>query len=523
MEFSRASGILLHPTSLPGAGGIGELGPEAEAFLATLARARQSIWQVLPLGPTGENNCPYQCDSAFAGNPLLVSLERLVADGLLDEGDLAAAPSFPPELVDFSAVVPWRTALLAKAHASFRSGRGSESLARGLQEFRERERGWVDDYALYAAIKEGGHGAAWVNWPPELVRREEGALAEARRVWERSVDRNLFVQFLFSEHWGRIRERANGLGISILGDVPIFVAADCADVWAHPELFDLGEDGRPRVVAGVPPDYFSETGQLWGNPLYRWGEHAERGFSWWIHRMRAALSLYDRVRIDHFRGFESYWEVPSCEPTAEDGRWVEGPKDALFEALRGDLGELPIVAEDLGVITPEVEALRDRWRFPGMRVLQFAFGPDSKNDPHAPHGHVRNCVVYTGTHDNDTAVGWFSSGENTTEDEAERRMRRERVLVYLGTDGSEIHWDLIRLALTSVADTAILPIQDVLGLGSEARMNIPGRPEGHWEWRMAPGAWTEDLVRRLAGLTESTGRAPAGAPPGASAADGACE
>ncbi len=506
MSFPRAAGILLHPTSLPGPGGIGDLGPAAHEFLETLARAEQSIWQILPLGPTGFGDSPYQGFSAFAGNPRLVSPERLVEEGLLTAADLDGAPAFPADRVDFGSVGMWRAGLLGKAYRTYRAGNGPSGLESRLDEFLERSKGWIHDYALFTAVKESQGGVSWVEWPEALRRRDEAALETAWSDLFEAADRERFAQFLFFEQWAEVRTKARELGIEILGDVPIFVAADSADVWANPELFDLDDEGRPRVVAGVPPDYFSATGQLWGNPLYRWDIHAESGYSWWGDRMRSAFDLADRVRIDHFRGFENYWEIPVGEETAVNGRWVDGPKDDFFEALRLGLGELPIVAEDLGEVTPGVYELRDRWGFPGMRILQFAFGPDAKIDEHSPHLYPSNSVVYTGTHDNDTTVGWFRGGENTTEDDTEKREQRERALTYLGSAGEEIHWDMIRLALTSVADTAIVPMQDVLGLGSEARMNVPGRPDGNWAWRMLPGQWTEERVERLAEITVATGR-----------------
>jgi 4-alpha-glucanotransferase len=509
MAFARAAGILLHPTSLPGPGGIGDLGPGAERFLESLARARQSIWQVLPLGPPAWGDSPYQCLSALAGNFRLVSPERLLEEGLLDHSDLASAPDTPPDRVDFRAATTWRRGLLEKAFAAFRAGRGAADLEERFHAFLEREKPWIHDWALFAALKEATGGAAWMDWPEEIRRRDEAAIEAAWREHYDVAERHRFVQFLFFSQWDALHARARELGVDLLGDLPIFVSGDSADVWANPELFDLDEAGRPRTVAGVPPDYFSETGQLWGNPLYRWDVHAERGWSWWIERLRASLRLADRIRIDHFRAFQDYWVIPAGEETALNGRWVDGPGDDFFGAVRHALGELPIVAEDLGELSPGVHELRDRWGLPGMRILQFAFGPEPRDDWHAPHTYVSNCVVYTGTHDNDTTVGWFRGEGGSTQSRAERRAQRARALRYLGTDGSEIHWDFIRLAHASVADTAIVPMPDVLGLGGEARMNVPGRGDGNWSWRMTPGQWTEELVDRLGDLTEVTGRAPA--------------
>jgi 4-alpha-glucanotransferase len=504
MRFPRASGVLLHPTSLPGPGGIGSLGPEAERFLEDLRRAGQKIWQVLPLGPTGAGNSPYQSFTAFGGNPLLICPRRLVEDGLLEESDLGGV--FPDDRVDFAAVVPFRTDLLRRAWTAFCTGRGPGDVAGRVRAFREREARWLEDWALFVAIKEAQGGVGWMDWPAELTRRDEAALARCRSDLSEAIDRAVFEQFLFFEHWGRVHAKAKELGIEVFGDLPIFVAGDSADVWAHQDLFDLDGRGRPRVVAGVPPDYFSATGQLWGNPLYRWDVHRERGFAWWIDRVRASFAMFDRLRIDHFRGFEDYWEIPAGEPTAVNGRWVAGPRDDFFQALRDGLGELPIVAEDLGDVTQAVFDLRDRWGFPGMRVLQFGFADDSGNDSHTPSAYPTHCVAYTGTHDNDTVRGWFDGSEHTTMDAAAKEAQRARVLRATGGDGSAIHWDLIRLVLSSAADTAIVPMQDVLGLGTEARMNVPGHPDGNWEWRLRPGQFGEEAIGRLAELTAASGR-----------------
>jgi 4-alpha-glucanotransferase len=491
MRFPRASGVLLHPTSLPGPGGLGSLGPEAERFLEDLQRAGQRIWQILPLGPTGSGNSPYQSFTAFGGNPLLVSLEWLAEDGILADDVLDG--DFPDDRVDFGAVIPFRKERLRWAWDGFQEGRGPADLGDRVREFRERETRWIEDLALFLAIKESQGGSGWMDWPEELARRHEDALGRCREELREAIDRAVFEQFLFFEHWGRVHGKAKELEIEVLGDLPIFVAPDCADVWAHQDLFDLDEDGRPRVVAGVPPDYFSETGQLWGNPLYRWDVHRERGFDWWIDRVRSSLAMFDRVRIDHFRAFEDYWEIPAGEETAMNGHWVDGPRDDFFHALRDALDELPIVAEDLGDVTQAVFDLRDRFDLPGMRVLQFGFAEDAKHDGHSPHSFVHHCVAYTGTHDNDTVRGWFDGGEHTTEDGATQDAQRARVLRYTGTDGSDIHWDLIRLLQFSV-------------LGSEARMNVPGREHGNWEWRLPAGRFGDEVIERLAELTAASGR-----------------
>jgi len=489
MSSPRSAGILLHPTSLPGPYGIGDIGPAAHGWLDALAGSGMKRWQVLPLGPTGFGDSPYQCFSAFAGNPCLVSPDALLADGLVSAADVATHPRFPDDRVDFGPVIEWKLRLLDRAHENFHAA-PSPALAAGYEAFRAGNAEWLEDFALFMALKRAHGGASWTGWDEALAMRDPGALAAAATRLEQSIDAQRFRQFLFHRQWHGVREHARSLGIRVVGDIPIFVAHDSADVWAHRQLFSLEPDGRPTLVAGVPPDYFSATGQLWGNPLYRWDVIARGGYSWWIDRVRAALDLVDIVRLDHFRGFWDYWEIPGEAPTAEHGRWVKGPADALFEALRHSLGGLPLIAEDLGEITPEVLALRDRLGLPGMKVLQFAFANDDR-DPFLPHHHVPNCVVYTGTHDNDTALGWYASAPEKERDFARR---------YLGRDGSDFAWDLIRAAFASVADTAIVPLQDVLDLGPEARMNLPGRPAGNWSWRVLDGAFGAALRARLAEL-----------------------
>jgi 4-alpha-glucanotransferase len=489
MTNTRSAGILLHPTSLPGPYGIGDVGAAAHDWLAALAEARIGHWQVLPLGPTGYGDSPYQCFSAFAGNPLLIAPDALVADGLVSARDLVARPRFPDDHVDFGAVIEWKSLLLAAAHAMFRAARPAALVAE-FERFCRAQAAWLDDYALFAALKRAHDGARWSAWPRPLAAREPAALESARAMFGEAMDAERFRQFLFHRQWAALHARAGELGILLMGDVPIFVAHDCADVWAHPELFQLDPDGNPRVVAGVPPDYFSATGQLWGNPIYDWERVAADGYRWWIERLRATLGLVDRVRLDHFRGFESSWEIPAAAPTAESGRWVKGPADALFAALGEALGGLPLIAEDLGEITPEVIALRDRLGLPGMKVLQFAFSGDGA-EPFLPHHHPRHAVVYTGTHDNDTTRGWYANAPERDRDFARR---------YLGRDGGDIAWDLIRAAFASVAELAIVPLQDVLDLGSEARMNHPGRAVGNWSWRVAAGAFGAAERARLAEL-----------------------
>lgn len=494
MTLTRASGILLHPTSLPGRYGIGSIGAPARAWLDFLAAAGQRYWQVLPLGPTGFGDSPYQCFSAFAGNPLLIDLDDLVARGWLPEAALADV-SFPTDRVDYGAVIPFKRRCLHLAYEGFRaSAQAAERAA--FAAFCREEAHWLDDFALFMALKEH-FGRAWYEWPEDVRLRREDALRRYRQRLSEQIEEHRFIQWTFFRQWDALKRYARERAVSIIGDIPIFVAYDSADVWAHPNLFHLDEQGRPTVVAGVPPDYFSPTGQLWGNPLYRWDVLAREGYRWWIERFRAVLRLVDLVRLDHFRGFEAYWEIPAGMPTAEVGRWVKGPGDDLFQALQAAIGDVPVIAEDLGFITPEVEALRERWGFPGMKVLQFAFsGPDN---PYLPHNYEgANWVVYTGTHDNDTTVGWFK-----TLDEKTRRF----VLTYLARDGQDIAWDMMRLAWQSVAVLAIAPLQDVLRLGSEARMNTPGRAGGNWAWRVQEGALTEELARTLAEMSYTYGRA----------------
>ncbi|HEY8515823.1 MAG TPA: 4-alpha-glucanotransferase [Candidatus Binatia bacterium] len=494
----RASGILLHPTSLPGRFGIGDLGPETKRFVDFLVRTGQTLWQVLPLGPTGYGDSPYQCFSAFAGNPLLVSLEGLVADGLLSEDDLRDPPPFPEERVDYAAVIPYRMALLARAAEAFHRGHAGAALAPDFDAFCRAQTHWLDDFALFMALKEAHELRTWSAWPRPLARREPDALAAAREQHAEAIFKHKFIQFMFFRQWDEVRRYANQAGVRIIGDIPIFVAYDSADVWAHPELFFLDEEGKPTVVAGVPPDYFSATGQLWGNPLYRWDVLARQGYAWWLDRLRTTFAQVDILRIDHFIGIHRYWEIPARAKTAIKGRYRPGPGADFLQAARNALGDLPIIAEDLGAITPEVEELRDAFELPGMKLLQFAFDSDATN-PFLPHNYPRRCVAYTGTHDNDTTVGWFHA---TTPEERSNAQR------YFARSGEDIAYDFIRGVLSSVADTAIIPMQDVLCLGSEARMNHPGRPSGNWQWRMRADAITDWHVGRLAEMAELYGRAP---------------
>jgi len=459
---ARSAGVLLHPTSLPGPYGIGDLGPTALEWVDVLARAGQSWWQILPLGPTGFADSPYQSFSAFAGNPNLLSPDLLIQDGLLKKGDVPGA-NFPAGHVDFGPVIRFKQGLLARAWEHFQAS-PPRPLRSAFDEFCTREASWLDDFALFMALKDAHEGSDWHTWDHDLVLRRPAAVDRTRRKLAGDVGRHRFGQFLFSRQWAAVKKYAASKGVRLIGDVPIFVSIDSADVWANPDLFQLDEERQPRVVAGVPPDYFSPTGQLWGNPHYDWARMKQTGYAWWVARLKHTLEQVDVVRLDHFRGFEAYWEVPAGEPTAENGRWVKAPGAELFKALKKALGGLPLIAEDLGLITPEVDALRKAFELPGMRVLQFAFSnPDNQ---FLPHHYEHNTVVYTGTHDNDTTVGWYK-----TMSENERAFLKR----YLPSVGSDIAWEMIRVAFSSVADYAIVPVQDLLCLGSEARMNFPGR------------------------------------------------
>ena len=493
--MTRRAGILLHPTSFPGREGIGTLGPDAYRVLDWLSEAGIRTWQILPLGPTGYGDSPYQAFSAFAGNPYLVSLQELTERGWLEPERASNALQVSGSRVDYGAVIPAKLEALTEAEAAFwRNGtREDHDL---VHAFRERENSWIEDYALFMALKEVHGGAAWNDWPAPLRDREPEALARARETHHAAIRRHVTWQAWFDQQWRDVRAYAHARDIEILGDVPIFVAFDASDVWINRELFDLHDDGRPRHIAGVPPDYFSETGQRWGNPLYRWDVMAQRNFAWWTARLQATLRQVDTIRIDHFRGFAAYWEIPAEEPTAVRGRWREGPGQAFFDALKLELGTLPIVAEDLGVITPDVEALRDANDLPGMKVLQFAFAGDAQ-DPYLPHNYPARSVVYTGTHDNDTTVGWY---QNAPERE------RDHVRRYLASSGEHVAHDLIRAAFASVAERAVTPLQDVLELDSSARMNLPGQAAGNWGWRASWEDLTSERARHLRSIAELYGR-----------------
>jgi len=497
MKSDRSSGIILHPTSFPGPDGIGDLGVEAFRWIDCLVESGCSIWQVLPLGPTGYGDSPYQSFSAFAGNPYLISPLLLLDEGLLDSQSLADRPDFPQDMVDFGPVIEWKLKLLDRAYETYKK-KSARTLKAELERFSANHSAWLEDFALFMAIKEDLGGGPWNDWPAELRQRDPSALRDFRNLHQDAVERHSFRQFFFFRQWQAVHDYARQEGISILGDAPIFVAYDSADVWANPELFYLDAAGSPTVVAGVPPDYFSPTGQLWGNPLYRWDVHASSGYSWWISRLKATLEQVDLVRLDHFRGFAGYWEIPAGMPTAEVGRWVPGPGASFFEAIEQALGGLPIVAEDLGEITPDVVILRDLFNLPGMKIFQFAFESDP-DDAFLPHNYPVNCIAYTGTHDNDTTLGWYKSSSEEVRDFVRR---------YLGSSGEDISWEMTQGIWSSVAKLAIVPLQDILSLGTPARFNFPGRLGGNWSWRMSPGAFTEQLVGRLREMNYLYGRLP---------------
>jgi len=508
-DISRSSGILLHPSSLPGPYGIGEIGPEAHRWLDQLAEMGQRLWQTLPLGPTGYGNSPYQSLSSFAGNPLLISLDMLRNDGVLLPQDLTMMPTFPEDRVEFGSVIEVRSAFLKLAARRFLDQcRCSPLLRRAFDVYCDRETAWLDDFALFIALKQEQGQRSWAQWPRGLALRDPQSLAEARARCADEIEEVKVLQFFFHRQWQRLRLRARELDITLIGDIPIFAAHDSADVWANPGLFQLDEQGQPKVVAGVPPDYFSATGQRWGNPLYQWSAHQADGFAWWKTRMRRVFELVDVVRIDHFRGFAAYWEIPVVEPTAINGMWVEAPGDELFAALKDELGDVPVIAEDLGIITPDVVALRERHGFPGMKVMQFAFGADTLAEEYVPENYPDDCVAYTGTHDNDTVLGLFRSeaGEDSTRTAEDVEAERRTILEYTGTDGSELNWDYITRVWQSDARLAVAPLQDVLGLGSEARMNAPGQLGDFWTWRFTWDQLHPDFVQRLREITKGSGR-----------------
>ncbi|MEK6565442.1 MAG: 4-alpha-glucanotransferase [Bacteroidota bacterium] len=495
MKFKRSSGILLHPTSLPGPHGCGDFGQDAFRFVDWLVEAKQSLWQMLPLGPTGMGNSPYMSPSAFAGSPLFVDLHEIVERGWLDKKDIESPPAFHPHKVDYAAASSFRMPRLKKAAQNF-CNHGLTADKTEYERFCESHSSWLSDFALFMALYDEHAGALWCNWDSDIVKRDRTAVKKVETDLREQIQFHKFVQWCFFRQWMSLKSYANGKGVRIIGDIPIFVAHNSVDVWSSPDMFFLDEHGYPTVVAGVPPDYFSPTGQRWGNPLYRWDVMQQSGYQWWKERLRHSFSLFDIVRIDHFRGFLAYWEVSANERTAERGQWVKSPGEDLFEKVFDSFGSLPIVVEDLGIITPDVTALREKLELPGMKVLQFAFD-DGLNHPNLPHNHGTRCMVYTGTHDNDTTVGWFRRIDSKM---------KKFVLEYAKSDGTSIQWDMIRLASESKADTSIFPIQDVLGLGNEARMNYPGTSTGNWEWRFTWDFFIEEHSAKLHSLTTANRR-----------------
>ncbi|MEO1791114.1 MAG: 4-alpha-glucanotransferase [Cyanobacteria bacterium J06629_19] len=499
MSFSRTSGILLHPTSLPGRFGIGDIGYQSYRFVDFLVETRQQLWQILPLGPTGHGNSPYMSYSAMAGNPLLISLENIQSQGLLEEEELSLVESFPIDRVDYDAVSAFKLPLLRKAAERFKDNASDETRAE-FNQFRKDRATWLEDYGLFMALRDANEYRPWTEWEGGLARRDPDALNIARVDLAADIFYHEYMQFEFFRQWRDLKNYANENGIQIVGDMPIYVAHNSSDVWAFPDKFMLNaETMNPSQMAGVPPDFFSETGQLWGNPTYNWEVVQAEGYSWWLLRIQSLLDFVDLMRIDHFRGFEAFWAVPEGSPTALSGEWIEAPGYDFFDTVEEKLGKLPFLAEDLGLIDDKVHALREHYGFPGMKILQFAYGSDDKN-AYLPHNIERNFVVYTGTHDNDTTVGWFMQASE---------YEKLRLVNYVGAfEASSVHWAMIRLALSSVANQAVIQLQDVLGLGTQSRMNKPGIAEGNWEWRYVDAMLTPTIAGQLKNLTELYGRAP---------------
>lgn len=492
-KFKRTSGILLHPTSLPGKFGIGDLGPQAFAFVDFLKKANQSLWQVFPLGPTGYGDSPYQCFSAFAGNPLLISPELLLSEGLLRADDLKDVPQFNPTCIDYGKAIDYKKSLLQKSFSHFNNS--SAALRKNFDLFCEEEKDWLDDFALFMSAKDFHNGQLWTKWSDDIALRKPGAIAKWTNQLSDKIAFHKFVQFIFFAQWNNLKSYANKNEIQIIGDLPIFIAYDSADLWANKNLFTLDDNGKLLFVAGVPPDYFSPTGQLWGNPLYRWDEMQKDDYLWWRKRIKSIYKFVDVARIDHFRGFEAYWQIPGDAPTAEKGEWIKAPGEHFFTTIKKYLGELPIIAEDLGLITPEVTALRDKFNFPGMKILQFAFGTGMEKK-FLPHNHTANCVVYTGSHDNDTTRGYFEKAKNDSSDIYKTAQN------YLNYYGEDLTYEIIRSAFASVAGMSIIPMQDILNLGTEARMNFPGKLGGNWSWRFAWGELKDEVTDYLKYLSE---------------------
>lgn len=496
MEFIRSSGILLHPSSFPGKFGIGDFGPQAYSFIDFLAKSEIGLWEVLPLGPTGYGDSPYQSFSAFAGNPYLISPELLVKDGFLDKEDISNPPSFPSTKIKFNQVYKYKDQLLLLAFNNFNNRFLKGPLRSEFNRFCESQANWLENYALFTAIKNKFNKEAWNLWPDELRFRKAKGLVYFEKENQLEIHLQSFIQFLFYRQWTGLLNYAHDHKIKIIGDIPIFVAYDSSEVWSQPNLFDLTDSLEPRVVAGVPPDYFSSNGQLWGNPHYLWSNHKKSHYLWWRERFEKSLEIFDIFRLDHFRGFGGYWEVKADEHKAEHGRWVRGPGRHFFRSIEKNLGELPIIAEDLGVITPDVKELSAEFGFPGMRVIQFGFSSDA-DDPFLPHNYIPNCVAFTGTHDNATARGWYLKAS---------KKEQEYCRQYLNSSGKNISWDMIRALWASCAGLVLAPMQDFLSLGNEARMNFPGKLGGNWNWRMKPGSLTDLLAEKIRTLNRVYGR-----------------
>lgn len=496
MKFKRSSGIILHPTSLPGKYGMGDIGPNAYKFVDFLVETKQKLWQVLPLGPTGYGDSPYQCFSTFAGNPILISIEKLVEEGLLDKKEADPKEPFDDEKVDYGRVINYKNAVFRKAFDNFESNKKNGAETAKFESFCERHSKWLDDYSLFMSLKGKFHGRPWIEWDHDIKLKQNDAVARYKHELATEIKFQKFLQYVFFKQWYELKAYANSNGVKIIGDIPIYVAFDSSDAWSSPSTFQFDSEMTPINVAGVPPDYFSKTGQLWGNPLYNWQALKDTGFKWWIDRIRSVEELVDIIRIDHFRGFAGYWAVPYGDKTAMNGKWEKGPGEDLFFAIKDAMGDLPILAEDLGFLTEDVHELRDKFNFPSMKILQFGF--DSKEgSPYVPHLFTPNSVVYTGTHDNDTIVGWYDKAP--AED-------KKYVKEYMNTDGKEIAWDFIRFAWASVAVFSIAPLQDILSLGSEARLNTPSVASGNWQWRFKWDQITPQIKEKLKKFTKLYGR-----------------
>ncbi len=499
MNYRRSAGILLHPTSLPSNYGIGDFGKDAFSFVDFLSETKQSLWQILPLGPTGYGNSPYQCFSAFAGNPLLISPEKLKEENLLSENDFEPITNSNPHFIDYGEVINYKYSILKKAYNNFKKNSESNE----MKKFREENKYWIEDFAFFMALKNYHGGEVWSKWEKDIAFRKKDAM----KLWKEKLQDEIlfheFIQFIFFKQWKEIKHYANNKGIKIIGDVPIYIAYDSADLWANRNLFTVDDNGKLEFVAGVPPDYFSKTGQLWGNPLYKWDVLEKNNFDWWVKRISKMLELVDIIRIDHFRGFEAYYKIPGDAPTAEHGEWVKAPGEKLFMTIIKKLGDVPILAEDLGIITKEVNELRNKFNFPGMKILQFAFGKSGEKR-FLPHNHEKNCVVYTGSHDNDTTKGFFRKEKEINSDVFKHAQ------FYMNYYGDDMCTALIRLAYSSAADIVIIPMQDILNLDSDARMNFPGKPDGNWTWRFSWSQINDDIKNKITKLVMLYERYPTG-------------